>query len=447
MLDSWVASQDKTFFDKTYVRRREQVVTDMALARLSRVFVGASVHSNIFYRDESGNRAETDGLILYDDIAIVIEAKAKPFSLAARLARPERLERDFGETIDRAFGQALRVTRAIRSAAKAVFTDSKGQQVVVVDGYQIRQVYIVTPILDPMDPLAVGLADARRSGLLRECDHWPWAVSLTDLFVVADVLDTPGTFLAYLNRRLRYNMHSDWFGVQDEMDLLDFFLRCGLYLDEKGKSFGRADLVQWQADTSELDRYYAAMARDEALPPKPIPRTVPEALELARTIDRTQVLGRTSLVCEILSLGEASLRALVDALHQLPARLSRRSRPQVVVFSRPGFGMSIWMTDGSDPGVQEFLLHEDELRKYEQKVDEWLSAFFILRNGSYELVRVVRNTTPWRHDPEKADAACSLRDANFARRVGDEIPGRNSPCPCGSGLKFKRCHGASRTSS
>jgi uncharacterized protein len=27
------------------------------------------------------------------------------------------------------------------------------------------------------------------------------------------------------------------------------------------------------------------------------------------------------------------------------------------------------------------------------------------------------------------------------RRVGD-LPGRNDPCPCGSGKKFKKCHGA-----
>ena len=29
------------------------------------------------------------------------------------------------------------------------------------------------------------------------------------------------------------------------------------------------------------------------------------------------------------------------------------------------------------------------------------------------------------------------------RRV-EAQPGRNDPCPCGSGLKFKKCHGAAR---
>jgi preprotein translocase subunit SecA len=26
------------------------------------------------------------------------------------------------------------------------------------------------------------------------------------------------------------------------------------------------------------------------------------------------------------------------------------------------------------------------------------------------------------------------------RRTGEKV-GRNDPCPCGSGLKFKKCHG------
>jgi preprotein translocase subunit SecA len=26
--------------------------------------------------------------------------------------------------------------------------------------------------------------------------------------------------------------------------------------------------------------------------------------------------------------------------------------------------------------------------------------------------------------------------------VADKMPGRNDPCPCGSGKKYKHCHGA-----
>lgn len=35
-----------------------------------------------------------------------------------------------------------------------------------------------------------------------------------------------------------------------------------------------------------------------------------------------------------------------------------------------------------------------------------------------------------------------MGEAAIAKRtiVGGQVPGRNDPCPCGSGLKFKKCH-------
>ena len=41
-----------------------------------------------------------------------------------------------------------------------------------------------------------------------------------------------------------------------------------------------------------------------------------------------------------------------------------------------------------------------------------------------------------------ADAAQQSRQAKRAPVVSEEKVGRNEPCPCGSGKKFKKCHGA-----
>jgi len=45
-------------------------------------------------------------------------------------------------------------------------------------------------------------------------------------------------------------------------------------------------------------------------------------------------------------------------------------------------------------------------------------------------------------------AAASFAGAGDAslptqRRVGEKV-GRNDPCPCGSGKKYKKCHGAGK---
>ncbi len=49
------------------------------------------------------------------------------------------------------------------------------------------------------------------------------------------------------------------------------------------------------------------------------------------------------------------------------------------------------------------------------------------------------------HPPACTCAACEERraaDRRFDAAAGGRKVGRNEPCPCGSGKKFKRCHGA-----
>jgi preprotein translocase subunit SecA len=47
-----------------------------------------------------------------------------------------------------------------------------------------------------------------------------------------------------------------------------------------------------------------------------------------------------------------------------------------------------------------------------------------------------------RRELEQARAVSSAEDAAPAQRVTGEKVGRNDPCPCGSGKKYKKCHGA-----
>ena len=46
-------------------------------------------------------------------------------------------------------------------------------------------------------------------------------------------------------------------------------------------------------------------------------------------------------------------------------------------------------------------------------------------------------------DPNQAAAAAQDTQGQPPRTriIKDKLPGRNDPCPCGSGKKFKYCHG------
>ena len=441
LVSGWIAKLDKPFFDRRYARLREGLLTDMTVEALNSIFPGATAVKNVYYADDDSGRAETDGLLLYDDIAIVIEAKAGALSFRARQGRSDRIKRDFGALVGKAFSQARRTAEFIERNPNGCFTDEHGKPVLSLQNRSIRKVYLLNPVLDSMDAFSIELADARDSGLLPPDDQWPWCVFINDLQLVSDILDSPSAFLLYLDRRLRFNVHSSWFRVHDEIDLLDYFLHTGLFLEQK--PFKDADFVQWQADSKELDQYFAAKVFGMDPPEKPHPPFLPEIVALVQEMEESPVPGRTALAMEILGLGAQSHRRILDVLSILPGRLQQRHVPQSGTFVREGVGVSLWLTENLTSDVEERLHFEDACNKHDRKVDEWLSGVFEMGADGPTLKRVFRDTEPWKENHEMDEVVQTLRDVKFEKRIGNKPPGRNDPCPCGSGKKYKKCHGKS----
>ena len=52
----------------------------------------------------------------------------------------------------------------------------------------------------------------------------------------------------------------------------------------------------------------------------------------------------------------------------------------------------------------------------------------------------IEQPRPQRMVLSHGEDALPARAGNAAKREGEKV-GRNDPCPCGSGKKYKRCHG------
>jgi preprotein translocase subunit SecA len=62
------------------------------------------------------------------------------------------------------------------------------------------------------------------------------------------------------------------------------------------------------------------------------------------------------------------------------------------------------------------------------------------RNVQYQHAEVMAGSDPAVAAPEQGDVAVAERPAQPFVRAGQKV-GRNDPCPCGSGKKYKQCHG------
>jgi len=78
-----------------------------------------------------------------------------------------------------------------------------------------------------------------------------------------------------------------------------------------------------------------------------------------------------------------------------------------------------------------------EIEKYRRKVQKSIGLGIMVRDKSKPFESAVWIEGPWKFDQEMEKIIES--EPPFVIAPGQRIPGRNQPCTCGSGKKFKKC--------
>ena len=83
-----------------------------------------------------------------------------------------------------------------------------------------------------------------------------------------------------------------------------------------------------------------------------------------------------------------------------------------------------------------FEYFQEMMERIEADAVRKLLTVQLVREEDVERLEAERRPQPMRLSHGAVSAAAPAEDANDAQRAG-----RNDPCPCGSGKKFKKCHG------
>src|SRR5262249_2058020 len=95
----------------------------------------------------------------------------------------------------------------------------------LVDASHIKQWFCLSITLDRFGPLATQLQELQRAGLASKHVAPVPTMSLADLEIALELLQTPFELLHYLTRRAAFESHHKFLG--DELDLLAFYLETG----------------------------------------------------------------------------------------------------------------------------------------------------------------------------------------------------------------------------
>jgi hypothetical protein len=434
-------SEDRSYVT-TAMQNRGLFTEEFTAGRLERVFGADKVFRNIDIWETKARKnklGEIDTLVLIADRALVVQAKSKKLTLEARKGNDLQLQADFKAAVQDACDQAFVCSRQL-TAGTAVFTDSDGNEIAIPRSIKhIHPVCVVSDHYPALSFQALQFLKFTATDAIK-------APLVCDVFFIDEVtefLDTPLRLLSYLE--LRAKAGNNIF-ITHEHAALAFHLKHNLWL-------GEYDCMLIE-DNIAADLEVAMTARRQGVPGQRTPPGILTHLQgtsVGRIIDEIEKRSNAPAIAlglELLKCSGQTARDLSSSIDKIAAMAANDGKDHDVTIasSKAASGITVHCSDLPDALAAPKLREHSELRKYSANADQWFGL--AIKPGSAAFRFGLMLNYPWQQDKAmdaavakmpKAQPIESLRAFVNSRATRRKI-GRNEPCPCGSGLKYKRCH-------
>ncbi|HEX9965503.1 MAG TPA: SEC-C metal-binding domain-containing protein [Allosphingosinicella sp.] len=416
----------------TALTHRGRYTEAFAMRRLSEVFGYGRVFQGVNIDRGKGDRlGEIDALVLFGDRAIVLQAKSKRLTMASRRGNDLQLKGDFKAAVQDAYDQAMDCAEALRDPTLR-FTAADGQIVKVPKG--LTQIFPICLVADHYPALAF------------QTDHFlvrrevpavlaPLIIDVFTLDVMAEMLARPLRFLSYLELRSLYGAKVT---IHHEITLLSYHLKYNLWLDDE------YDFVALEDDFA-ADIEIAMGSRRVGLRGKATPDGILTAIEgrrldaLIRSIEADPYGPMIDFVMLVYQLSGKAMNELASGIDRvLESAQMKGSSDFSMGFADAGLTVHANFAPRSE--AEPRLEAHMTLRKYRQKAERWFGLCLSPATGAIRFGK--KAAFPWRFDGNMNRMADQLgKPPRPALRAlqGPKL-GRNEPCHCGSGKKYKKCH-------
>lgn len=238
-----------------YSQRKHNFLLDHGLEIFSNLFPTASLLKPNLYYTYRGERCETDGLILYDRILFIIEAKGNRISSKARAGHRLKTQDHLKDLIRNSYSQGLRTLDYLEERDKALFQTEEKEEIILTRA-DFDKVIITSLTLEPIGNLSVLIKTTNELGFFKE-NHFPWIISLYDLILFKDFLPNPFLLILFLQERRKFLDHEK-ISIYEEADLFAYFLKNRFFMEDLLSQINRNDSAYtqlWPA-TDQINDYY-----------------------------------------------------------------------------------------------------------------------------------------------------------------------------------------------
>jgi len=269
----------------------------------------------------------------------------------------------------------------------------------------------------------------------------PFVLDVFTLDAMTEMLETPLQLLSYVDRRTKY---SGKLMASHELTILSYHLKQNLWLSEEH------DMVMLHDDiTTDLD--LAMLARREGIPAKRTPDGILTrfaATALGRFVEEIEARpdpGTIDLGFMLLTLGEKTVVEVSKGIEDLArrGRADGKCHDLTIGLGKGGTGFTVHCNNDPIEIAGPALQRHCHARKYTEHAQTWFGV--CVRPSDAALRFGLNLDYAWERNAEMDALTGSMakpgelsallkHSATGARKIG-----RNEPCPCGSGKKYKKC--------
>ena len=400
---------------------------------LTSIFGDENVYRNVVFKPAKDTKAEADVILMHGDRAFIFQAKSKKLTEKAKLGDEGSIETDFRAAVQAAYNQALACIECLKSGVQATTND---EQIEPSRFSHVREYYPIC-VTSEHYPALAHQSRTMLEIVEQELVSSPLVFDIFTLDVIVEMLDRPLYLIDYLVKRSNF---LEKVVANHELVVLSWYIKKNLHFDEEIMVYLEDDILV------ELDLAMAVrrMGIDgPAVPKGQLTRfegtPIQDILDAVNASDRANVHRLGEL---LIGLGSDAADMLNDGIRRAIAmtRSDGESHDMTMGVAGDGGGITIHCNRLPDNEAMQKLRGHCAMRKYVTKSDRWFGVTFAPTGTARMMVGLVEK---WQFDTTLEAISGDFRVSSRTNSINpkDRKIRVNEPCPCGSGKKYKKCHG------
>ncbi len=407
--------------------------------RLELVFGSGRVHTNVdIFESKAKKVCEIDVLVLFGDRAIIVQAKSKRLTLESRKGNDGQIRDDFKKSVQDSYNQGLLSAQKLTDR-KVTILGTHGKEIAIPP--RLKEIYILCVVSDHYPSLNF---QARQFLKYEQTDivRPPMVLDVFALDAITEMLPSPLRLLSYVNRRSDY---TEKLIATHETVILSYHLKRNLWVESDVDFLMLEDNISADLDVAMASRRDGVNA--QPTPDGTLTRLASSVLGgIISEIEARPEPGVIDFGFLLLSLNEKTAADLSKGIQRIVqlARQDGRIHDITVGISSAETGITVHCTAALALHDQARLRTHCERRKYGERAKSWFGLCVHPSDGSlrfglkldYEWEPDARLDEVTRGSPRPHTLAQALDLLGKPLKLG-----RNDLCHCGSGRKYKKCHG------